>query len=301
MFDGQLLRTFLTVSECGGFTRAAEQLNMSQSAVSLHIRRLEEQVGVPLLRRTTRKVALTAEGETLVGYARTITSLQEEAHSRLSPRSRLKGKLRIGTSEDFAASALPIALRSFNLRNPGVALEVQVGITTDLVNLLDRGRLDLVLGKQCDRLHSDRGELLWHEELVWAYSAHTRLDVDRPIPLAFFPEPCAYRDAALKALSKSRSRWRIAFVSPSIAGVRAAAISGFAATPLTRSMIDSQLRIISAREGLPQLPQVRFVMFRGREDGQANKMIQLLASAIKEQANSSRFIQPGSMLSVMSS
>jgi len=134
MFDGQLLRTFVAVSECGGFTRAAEQLNMSQSAVSVHIRRLEEQVGVPLLQRTTRKVALTAEGETLVGYARTITSLQEEARSRLSPRSRLNGKLRIGTSEDFAAAALPIVLRGFNLRNPGVALEVQVGITTDLVN-----------------------------------------------------------------------------------------------------------------------------------------------------------------------
>src|SRR6201987_1473383 len=114
MFDGQLLRTFVAVSECGGFTRAAEQLNMSQSAVSVHIRRLEEQVGVPLLQRTTRRVALTAEGETLVRDACPITSLQEEAPSRLRPRSRLNGKLRIGTPEDFAAAALQIVLRSLN-------------------------------------------------------------------------------------------------------------------------------------------------------------------------------------------
>jgi DNA-binding transcriptional LysR family regulator len=289
MFDGDLLKTFSTVADCGGFTRAAELLNMSQSAVSVHIRRLEAQIGVPLLKRTTRSVALTRDGETLLGYARTILSLQDEARARLKPRSTAKGRVRIGTSEDFAEGALPNVLRTFGIRHPNVMVEVEVGITADLLTALDEAEFDLVLGKQCAQIPDDRGEVLWQERLVWAFAAQLRLPQDSSLPLAFFPEPCAYRDAAMKALVGWERRWRVALVSPSIAGVRAAALAGFAATPLNVGMLGEQLREVMPEEGLPELPDVRFMMFvRGREAKEGN-LARQFTDIIRECAASMRF------------
>lgn len=292
MFDGELLRTFLAVADYGGFTRAAEQLNLSQSAVSVHIRRLEEQVGVRLLERTTRRVNLTQSGTTLLGYARTITSLQDEAQARLKPPSKMNGQVRIGASEDFAGAALPQVLSQFGAAHPDVVIEVAVGITTDLLGALDAGGLDLVLGKQCDGMPADRGEILWSEPLVWTFAAHLRLDRRSTIPLAFFPEPCAYRDAALKALARCDCKWRVALVSPSIAGVRAAAIAGFAATPLTVSMLDPRLRAVGADDGLPELPAARFMMFARDREQRRDDPAHRLACVIKDYAVSSRFNQP---------
>jgi DNA-binding transcriptional LysR family regulator len=265
---------------------------MSQSAVSVHIRRLEDQVGTQLLERTTRRVTLTPSGATLLGYARTITSLQEEARARLRPLSKTSGQIRIGVSEDFAGATLPQVLRRFGATHPEVVIEVAVGITTDLLGTLDAGQLDIVLGKQCDGMPADRGEVLWSEPLVWAFANHLRFDPQSIIPLAFFPEPCAYRDAALKALSRSACKWRVALVSPSIAGVRAAALAGFAATPLTESMLDARLRAIGAEEGLPALPPARFMMFVRDRERRRDNPARRLAHVIKEYAISSQFNRP---------
>lgn len=294
MFDSEL-KTFLTVADSAGFTRAAELLNMSQSAVSAHIKRLEEKVGSALFQRTTRSVALTSKGKTLLGYARVIVSLQEEAKCRLCDQDKLRGHVRIGASEDFASANLPHILRMFGAHSPGITIEVMVDHTTKLLQQLDDDQLDLVLGKQCDAAQVDRGELLWMEPLIWAFAEHLHLPLEPVIPLAFFPEPCVFRSTALRVLAESDCRWRVALVSQSLSGVRAAAMAGFAATPISKSTLCSGLRAVPSKEGLPELPEVRVLMFTGRINGHRAKVVEKVAFVLKNWAISLQSGRPSTI------
>src|SRR5580704_2770923 len=168
MFDTELLRSFVAVAETGGFTRAAGVLKSTQSTVSAQIQRLENEVGRPLFVRTTRAVRLTRTGETLLGYARTILRLNEDARLRLSG-ARHAGKLRIGVAEDLADSWLPNVLRCFSRRYPKVGIELEIGIGTSLFKMLENQEVDLVVGGLCSALIEGRS--LWKEPLVWAFSA----------------------------------------------------------------------------------------------------------------------------------
>lgn len=255
MFDTELLRSFVTVAEAGGFTRAAELLHSTQSTVSAQIRRLEEQAGQPLFARSTRSVALTPAGVTLLGYARTILHLNEDAQARLSGKSHA-GTLRIGVAEDLTESWLPEILRRYGSRHPALQLELEVGIGPHLFQKLDDRQLDLVVGGLCqgDR----RGWRLWLEPLVWACAADITLP--DPLPLAFLPEPCPYREAALLALAATERPWRIACVSPSLGGLRAAVLAGLAATPMPQSALGPGLRMLHPVDGLPALPDVDYVV-----------------------------------------
>lgn len=277
MFDTELLRSFVAVAESGGFTRAAERLHLTQSAVSAQIRRLEEQAGCPLLTRSTRSVALTEKGEMLLSYARTILHLNEDAHARLAG-SKLAGTIRIGTSEDFASTRLPHILRRFRASHPGVLLEVEVGIPPVLLQALDEERLDLVLGSRCRG--EARGWRLWQEPLVWAFSKHDNLPCDGELPLAFFPAPCPYREASIEALVLNNQPWRIVYVSPSVSGVKAAALAGLAATPLPRSAVGNGLRELGREDGLPELPDVEFLVCTRDENSQ--KPLRALADMIRD-------------------
>jgi DNA-binding transcriptional LysR family regulator len=258
MFDSTLLHTFQVVAEEASFTKAALRLNITQSAVSAHVRRLEEQTCLPLLTRSTRSVALTRNGEVLLGYSRAILRLHQDAHRQLSGAAR-GIHLRIGASDDFMSSWLPSLLRRFQLTHKHVTTEVHVANTGLLLDGMNQGNLDLVLGSRCHG--SQKGELLWSEPLVWAYAKRKLPDVSSPLPLALFPEPCPYRDAALAALASASRSWRIAVVSPSVAGLRTAAASAFAVAPLNRSLLTAQLWRLGREAGLPALPSVEFMVF----------------------------------------
>ncbi|MBJ9677492.1 LysR substrate-binding domain-containing protein [Burkholderia gladioli] len=260
--DIVLLRTFVAVIELGGFAPAAERLALTPSAVSGHIKRLEDSAGTRLLERTTRRVAATPAGETLHRYARNILDLEREALARLKGSS-IQGRLRVGASEDFAGTWLPGVLQAFQRGYPDAAIELKVGITPDLVRQLARGRLDIVFGKQCGPIDRD-GELLWEEPLVWAYAEQAPFSSDTIVPLAAFAAPCIYRDAAVTALGESEREWRLAFESSSMAGCLSAALSGFAVAPVARSQLRPGLRALGRREGMPALPQVRFYAFIGK-------------------------------------
>src|SRR4029077_13292216 len=131
------------VADCGGFHRAAERLNLTQSTVSQQIKRLELETKRPLFRRTTRSVALTDDGEMLLGDARRLLQLEEEARQRLAA-PRLSGTVRLGVVEEVAGGSLPSALGRFAALHPGVKLEVQIGVSAELIGQLDAGRLDVV-------------------------------------------------------------------------------------------------------------------------------------------------------------
>jgi DNA-binding transcriptional LysR family regulator len=280
MFDPTLLNSFRAVAQEASFTRAADRLGLTQSAVSAHVRRLEEQAGKPLFARNTRSVAITPAGEILLGYARAILRLNEEAKRKLSGIA--KGvHIRIGASDDFMSNWLPAVLHAFQAAWPGVVIETNVANTRVLLASLDRGELDIVVGSRCHGDHT--GHLLWREPLVWAYAKAGQPDPTEPLPIALFPDPCPYRDAALAALAKAGREWRIAVVSPSVGSLRAAAAASLAVTPINRSLLTPDLHALGPKAQLPPLPDVEFMVFSRRHDGAAE-----IAAIIEEIARAAR-------------
>ncbi|MDO8710352.1 MULTISPECIES: LysR substrate-binding domain-containing protein [Pseudomonas] len=265
MFDTLLLKTFVTVVDEDGFSRAAQKLHLTQSAVSGHVRRLEEQIGKPLLTRTTRSQQLTADGERLVAYARTILALNRDAWTDLT-RTPFHGRLRIGLSEDFVESRLLRTVQDFAAQYPGMEIEVQVNIPGSLLALMKQGQLDVVIGSLCET--SEAGLLLWQEPLVWAWSAQPVTRLPTPLPLALFPAPCPYREAALTRLAQAGIAQRTAMLCSSTAGLRAAALAGFAVAPMPLSQLGQGLAVIGAEQGLPALPDAQCRLFASPEADQ---------------------------------
>jgi DNA-binding transcriptional LysR family regulator len=258
MLDFELLRTFVAIADCGGFHRAAEQLNLTQSTVSQQIKRLELETKRTLLRRTTRSVALTDDGEMLLGDARRLLQLEEAARHRLTA-PRLSGTVRLGVVEEIAGGSLPSALGRFAALHPGVKLEVEIGVSAPLIEELDAGRLDVVFAKR--PLGTSRGRLVWREPMVWAAGDTFDLVAGAVLPLAVYRERSVSREAALSALRNSELTWEIVYTSPSLTGLRAAALAGLAITPLPASAIVGGLRIVGADEGLPRLPDLEFAVY----------------------------------------
>ena len=274
IMEFQLLRSFVAVAECGGFHRAAEQLNLTQSTVSQQIKRLELETKRSLFRRTTRSVVLTDDGEMLLGDARRLLQLEEAARQRLAA-PRLSGTVRLGVVEEVAGGSLPSALGRFASLHPGVKLEVQIAVSAELLEELDAGRLDVVFAKR--PLGTSKGRLVWREPLVWAAADTFDLIPGAALPLALYRERSVSREAALAALQDSELTWEIVYTSPSLTGVRAAALAGLAITPLPASAVIRGLRILGVGEGLPRLPDLEFAIY---EKARAEKAAAALAAAL---------------------
>ena len=275
----QLLRSFVAVAECGGFHRAAEQLNLTQSTVSQQIKRLELETKRSLFRRTTRSVVLTDDGEMLLGDARRLLQLEEAARQRLAA-PRLSGTVRLGVVEEVAGGSLPSALGRFASLHPGVKLEVQIAVSAELLEELDAGRLDVVFAKR--PLGTSKGRLVWREPLVWAAADTFDLIPGAALPLALYRERSVSREAALAALQDSELTWEIVYTSPSLTGVRAAALAGLAITPLPASAVVAGLRILDAEEGLPRLPDLEFAIYeKARSDNAAAALAAALQALVQ--------------------
>ena len=274
MLDFELLRAFVAVADCGGFHRAAERLHLTQSTISQQIKRLELETKRALFRRTTRSVALTDDGEMLLGDARRLLQLEEAARHRLAA-PRLSGMVRLGVVEEVAGGSLPSALGRFAALHPGVKLEVQIGVSAELIEQLNKGRLDVVLAKR--PLGTSRGRLVWREPLVWVAAETFDLVPGTTLPLALYREKSVSREAALAALENGEWSWEIVYTSPSLTGVRAAALAGLAITPLPASAVIVGLRVVGLEEGLPRLPDLEFAIY---EKTRPEKAAAALAAAL---------------------
>jgi DNA-binding transcriptional LysR family regulator len=254
MFDPVLLRTFLTVAEAGGFTAAARRLDLRQSTVSQHVRKLEKAAGRQLFARDTHSVELTGDGEAMIGFARSILAGQERALAYFAG-PEVRGRLRFGASEDFVLSTLPDILRGFRADHPLVDLELMVELTGVLHDRLRAGELDLVLGKRHPGEH--HGRLLWQEPLVWTAAPDTEPDLDAPVSLIAYPPPSVTRARALDVLRGAGYSWRVVCTSGSLNGLRAAAIAGLGVTVFARSQIPAGL--VELPPGtLPELGDAEF-------------------------------------------
>ncbi len=223
----------------------------------------------------------------MYAYGRNILDLEREARAKLRG-TPLRGRLRIGASEDFAGTWLPQVLQRFRQWHPDATIELKVGITADLLRQQERGRLDLVFGKQCSRV-ADSGTLLWEEPLVWAFAADQPLPAEEPLPLAVFPEPCIYRESVVTALGKTDHIWLIVFESSSMAGCLSAAQSGFAVTVIADSQRGEGIRVLGGEDGLPELPAARFYAFAGKDSPVSAALIE----AARRAGQQGRFSQRG--------
>jgi len=230
--DLDLLRGFVTVAERGGFTAAGQALGLTQSAISLKVKRLEELLGRPVFLRGAKRVELTSEGETLLAYARRMLALNEEAVRRfVSPP--VAGRLRLGVADHFLPRHLAPALARLSRTWPELRIEVEVGRSHELRARLAREELDLVLGKRRDG--ETEGRVIFTEAMVWVAAPDFTPAPGRPLPLAMLPQGCMFRERGLTALARAGLGSEVVYTSPSLMGVAAAAQAGFAATVLGRT------------------------------------------------------------------
>lgn len=282
MYDPTHLRTFLAVAQTLSFTRAAKRLGLRQSTVSQHVRRLEDVAGRQLFSRDTHSVELTEDGEAMLGFARRILEVQEQAAAFFTG-TRVRGRLRFGASEDFVLTRLPEILEGFRYDHPEVDLELTVELSGTLHERLAAGKLDLVLAKR--RPEDPRGELVWHDRLVWIGADRLRLDPDRPVPLIVFPPPGITRALALEALERQGREWRIVCTSGSLNGLIAAARAGLGVMAHSRGLVPPGLAVVPERAGLPELGAVDFVLVHGHRRTAAQDAADALAAAILSGGN----------------
>lgn len=266
-----LLRSFVAIVDAGSMLNAAEQVFVTQSALSLQIKRLEELLQQSLFVREGRRLALTAAGQVLLDYARRALALNDEAVSAVS-FGQFSGPVRVGMVQDFAETLLSGLLARFSELHPDAQIYARVAGTAELLDLLDRGHLDVVLGYAAaeDRQALKTSPMLWfgHEELA-----------DRPvIPLAVLEEPCRFREAALTRLDEAGIRWRIAVETPNLTSLRAAVEAGLGLTCRTDSFLGGGANV--AAEGLPDLPQVSYIVWARADMGEAAERLQELASEV---------------------
>lgn len=251
--DPDLLRAFVAVAETRGFGAAARRLNRTQAAVSLQIQRLEAQAGARLFNRTSRNVALTEAGQTLLAYARRLLRLEEEARAAVGDAAD-PIRLRLGLSDEQAAAYLPAVLPRLRAAYPTVQLAVTCALSTALVEQFDDGLLDAVLAIRHPTGRT--GRLIGLEQLAWIAGDGFTPAVGRPVPLAVNPDGCAHRARGLAALGRIGRQWRIAFASQSATGINLAVASGMGVGIKAVRAIPDGCRALTEDDGLPPLPPV---------------------------------------------
>lgn len=257
--DTDLLRAFVAVAECDGFSAAGRILNRSQSAVSLQIKRLEERLGEPLFERSSRRVRLTPAGGRLLPYARRMLRLQDEARRMLGEGRR--GELvRLGVTEEHASAHLPGLLPRLATRHPALRLEIVCDISSALVQRFQEGLLDVALTVRHEP--TPTGRLLGREPLVWVLERERSPGDWDPLPLALNPEGCIFRAHAFAALGRAERRWEVRYTSRSPTGVNVAVQSGLALTVKTPRSIPAGCRVAGTDEGLPALGHVEIELHR---------------------------------------
>ena len=279
-FAPELLRALVAVEEAGGFTRAAERLHLTQSAVSHQIRRLEEQVGRPLFTRTTRKLALTEDGEEFLRHARQIL----QAHAALSRRfqsASLTGSIRFGVPENFLGDELPHLLSRFARAFPAVRLEASVSVCQDFSARIESGELDLAVAMR--RAGETGGTVLRRSPYVWAAAEDFMVAPGASLPLALSNPPCLCRTVAIEALAGSDIEWHTGFTSANLHGLRAAMLAGLGASIIASDEVEPGMKVLAPSYGLPPLPDLEFALIwsPGGKTPCARELGRLIADAAR--------------------
>jgi len=280
MLDTDQLRSFLAIVDTGSFTRASERVHKTQSAVSMHIKRLEERLGRGLFEKQGRGVRLSEDGEKLVDYARRMLQIEASALAAISKKG-LTGAVRLGIPDDYADNFLPAILTGFSCRHPLVEVSVVCDSSLSLYEQIRLGQLDIAVVTDCERL--DSVEVLREEALNWIAGPHGSPFAERPLPLALGRTSCMWRQGALGRLSEASIPWRLVLTSNNYAAIAPVVQAGLAITVLPRSAFRPWQRVLGNREGLPSLPPCRigFVTGAGERSAEVRALGETIRAALE--------------------
>jgi len=280
--DLTALRSFVGVADAGGVTRAAQRLNLTQSAVSMQLKRLEESIGIGLLDRSGRAIGLTPEGEQLLIYARRMLALNDEAWGRLT-HADFEGDLRVGAPYDVIYPHLPGVLQRFAVEYPRVRVQMRDMASVDLRREFAGGALDLILTTEADV--DPGGETLAREHLAWIGASGGQAWRTRPVPVAAVTQ-CAFRRVTFAALDAAGLEWRVVAESESSRAVDASVSADLAIQAQLAGTVTPHLEVIRHGGALPPLPVYCINMYVG--EGANADLASRLAGLIRQAYGSER-------------
>lgn len=274
--DVDLLKTFAVLAETGNFTRTAEEVGRTQSAVSMQVKRLEELIGKPLLVREGRSNTLTADGQMLLDYARRMIQLNDEAMTVFT-RPEVSGHVRFGTPDDYADRILPDVLARFARTNCKVQVDVDCQPSRSLIEKVKTGDLDLAL-VTCETDIANV-QVVRTERLLWVTSAKHSVHRADVLPVAFSQYGCAWRQMAIEALEGMGRAYRVAYASANSSAISAAVLAGLAVAAIPEICMRPGMRILGEADGFPPLGLFDIGLIRSSK---ANEAVDSLAAHIAD-------------------
>lgn len=260
--ETSLLRTFVTIAETRNFTRSAQILFRTQSAITMQMKKLEEVIGCSLTYKSGRSIQLTDEGDALLRYAIEILRLNDAMQADIKSMKR-NSEVRVGTSDDYAVMLLPEILDQFTQANPHVTMTVNCSNRDQNIEKLKKGEIDILLAPVM--LDEQLGETLRTERLVWVGTESTEIIADEPVPLTGFPVGCVCRELMIRSLNQNNRDWRFVYSSNSIVSIHSAIRSGRVVSAVEESTVPTGGNILDGRFGLPPLPNVKIAVLRNKD------------------------------------
>jgi len=278
--DIELLRTFHAIIRFGQFLAASTFLNRSPSAVSLHIRRLEDIAGGRLLERDNQTVTLTPLGRRFALQTAELLQVHDRLIDSFSTPATI-GRVRLGISEEYVGALLQSTLPLLTMHYPHIELEVETASSGRLCSRLTRGQLDLALVVEPldSNMPEDQHALKFGTtQPVWAAAHGFQVDSTRPVPLALHGKGCPYRSAAIDALTRQQRRWRTVVMSAGATALETTIGAGLAIGILDRARLGTDMRILDSRDGFPELPlhELRLVSAPGSASAASEVLIRLI-------------------------
>ncbi|MBL4786157.1 MAG: LysR family transcriptional regulator, partial [Cohaesibacteraceae bacterium] len=258
--DLDQLRTFIAIATHGSFTRAADAVNKTQSAVSMQMRRLEDRIGKSIFIRDGRNSRLSQDGERLLEYAQRLLALNAETFAAFS-EDHTPHKVCLGLPDDYALRLLPCILASFASTHPLVEIEVTCEPSSHISKLVESGELDLGIVTR-DDIPDLGGRIIRREPLLWVTSSQHRIHTSDIIPLALGTPNCSWRREGTNLLDNLGRPYRIAYSSSSAAAASGAVLAGMAVSILPESAVVPEMRVLRERDGFPNLPHCDISLIR---------------------------------------
>jgi len=274
--DIDAVRAFALIAELSSFTRAAQTVGMTQSAISLKLKRLEDRLGLKLVERTPRSVRLTEHGASFLTRARDLLAAHDRA---LGPDEAPARRLVIGFSDHVAGPDLTPLMARMAGFDPGLRLDVRIGLSGDLVDAFDAGKLDAVVVRR--ERHRRGGEALAEDAFGWFAAPGYRQPHGEPLRLAMLAAPCGVRNHAIRALDKAKVAWAEAFTGGGVTAIAAAAEAGLAITPLAWRIAPPGLIDIGPALKLPALGKSSVVLYARAADARTGASLRALAAAFR--------------------
>lgn len=279
--DIEAVQAFVLTADLKSFTRAAEVMDTTQSAVSLKIKRLETVLGHRLLERTPRQVRLSADGLSFLEPARSLISAHHGAVGAFGMEAR---RLVIGISHHIVGPELPMLLKRMSNAEPGLILEMRISTSRDVLEAFDGGTVDAAVTLRHDNRRRG-GETILKEEFAWMAAPDFEHRGGEPLRLATQADPCSVRHMAISALDAAGIAWTEVFVGGGTATIGAAVSAGLAVAALGRRVAPSGLVDAGTRLGLPALPSRDVVLHSNLRDRQARNSLKALAATIRATAS----------------